>query len=100
GIAVGFLAPDFAEKLAPLGTGFVALIKMLIGPIIFCTIVLGIGSVRQAARVGRVGGLALGYFLVMSTVALAVGLIVGNLLHPGSGLEITKEVSDAGAGAV
>jgi aerobic C4-dicarboxylate transport protein len=100
GIAVGFLAPDFAEKLAPLGTGFVALIKMLIGPIIFCTIVLGIGSVRQAARVGRVGGLALGYFLVMSTVALAIGLIVGNLLHPGSGLEITKEVQNAGAGAV
>ena len=100
GIAVGFLWPEFGEKLAPLGTGFVALIKMLIGPIIFCTIVLGIGSVRQAARVGRVGGLALGYFLVMSTVALAIGLIVGNLLHPGSGLEITKEVSDAGAGAV
>jgi Na+/H+-dicarboxylate symporter len=100
GVAVGLIWPDFGVELAPLGTGFVALIKMLISPIIFCTIVLGIGSVRQAARVGRVGGLALGYFLVMSTVALAIGLIVGNLLHPGSGLDITKEIQDAGAGAV
>ena len=100
GIAVGLIWPDFGVELAPLGTGFVALIKMLISPIIFCTIVLGIGSVRQAARVGRVGGLALGYFLVMSTVALAIGLIVGNLLHPGSGLELTQEIRDAGTGAV
>ena len=99
GIAVGFLWPEFGEKLAPLGEGFVALIKMLISPIIFCTIVLGIGSVRQAARVGRVGGLALGYFLVMSTVALAIGLIVGNLIDPGSGLDITNEVKDAGSEA-
>ena len=60
GIGVGFLFPDFAVELEPLGTGFVNLIKMMIGPIIFCTIVLGIGSVRQAASVGKVGGLALG----------------------------------------
>ena len=100
GIAVGLLAPDAGVSLKPLGTGFVALIKMLISPVIFCTIVLGIGSVRQAAKVGKVGGLALGYFLVMSTVALAIGLVVGNLLHPGQGLELTKEVRDAGAAAV
>src|SRR5947209_4123380 len=81
GIAVGFLAPDFAQQLKPLGTGFVNLVKMMISPIIFCTIVLGIGSVRKAASVGRVGGLALGYFIVMSTVALAIGLVVGNLIH-------------------
>src|SRR5213592_2743087 len=66
GIGVGFLFPDFAVELKPLGTGFVNLIKMMISPIIFCTLVLGIGSVRQAAKVGKVGGLALGYFLVMS----------------------------------
>ena len=65
-----------------LGTLFVSLIKMMIGPIIFCTIVLGIGSVRKAAQVGKVGGLALVYFLVMSTVALAIGLLVGNLIQP------------------
>src|SRR5215218_3712756 len=84
GITVGLVAPDFAVELKPLGTGFVNLIKMLISPIIFCTLVLGIGSVRQAASVGKVGGLALAYFLVMSTVALAIGLIVGNLVQPGA----------------
>ena len=83
-------------ELKPLGTGFVNLIKMMISPIIFCTIVLGIGSVRQAAKVGKVGGLALGYFLVMSTVALAIGLVVGNLIHPGSGLDLTDGSREAG----
>jgi aerobic C4-dicarboxylate transport protein len=106
GIGVGFAFPDFATDLKPLGDGFVALIRMMISPIIFCTLVLGIGSVREAASVGRVGGLALGYFLAMSTVALAIGLVVGNLVHPGSGLEITasttaaaKEQAAAGAGS-
>jgi aerobic C4-dicarboxylate transport protein len=99
GILVGFVAPDLAAQLKPLGTGFVSLIKMMISPIIFCTIVLGVGSVRQAAKVGRIGGLALGYFVVMSTVALSIGLVVGNLLDPGSGLDITKEVAGAGASA-
>ncbi|GAB3763138.1 aerobic C4-dicarboxylate transport protein [Nocardioides ginsengisegetis] len=97
GILVGLVAPDFAVQLKPLGTAFVALIKMMIQPVIFCTIVLGVGSVRSAARVGKVGGLALGYFLVMSTVALAIGLVVGNVLHPGSGLQLTDEVANAGA---
>jgi aerobic C4-dicarboxylate transport protein len=88
GVIVGFAAPGVAKQLAPLGTGFVALIKMMISPIIFCTIVLGIGSVTKAAQVGKVGLLALGYFLVMSTFALVIGLVVGNLLHPGSGLHL------------
>ena len=88
GIAVGFLAPSLAVAMKPLGTGFVALIKMLISPIIFCTLVLGVGSVASATQVGRVGGLALVYFLSMSTVALATGLVVGNLLHPGAGLHL------------
>jgi len=97
GIVVGLAAPGFAAQLKPVGTAFVALIKMMIQPVIFCTIVLGVGSVRSAATVGKVGGLALGYFLVMSTVALAIGLFVGNLLHPGSGLHITHSVAAAGA---
>ncbi|MFJ3931738.1 MULTISPECIES: cation:dicarboxylate symporter family transporter [unclassified Streptomyces] len=97
GIAVGFAAPAAAVGLKPLGTGFVGLIKMMISPVIFCTIVLGIGSVRKAAKVGAVGGLALGYFLVMSTVALAIGLLVGNLLEPGSGLQLTEAAREAGA---
>src|SRR3954454_8525240 len=62
GIAVGLLFPDFAVKLAPLGTGSVSLITMMIQPIIFCTIIIGVGSVASAARVGRFGGLALAYF--------------------------------------
>jgi aerobic C4-dicarboxylate transport protein len=99
GVAVGFAAPELATQLKPLGTGFVALIKMMISPVIFCTIVLGVGSVRQAAKVGKVGGLALGYFVAMSTVALAIGLGVGNLLDPGSGLQITTEASKAAASA-
>ncbi|WP_373557589.1 cation:dicarboxylate symporter family transporter [Streptomyces sp. Tue6028] len=96
GIAVGFAAPDFAVELKPLGTGFVNLIKMMISPIIFCTIVLGVGSVRKAARVGKVGGLALGYFIAMSFVALAIGLVVGNIVHPGSGMHLTEAVKGVG----
>ena len=96
GIAVGLLFPDFGVELQPLGDGFVALIQMMISPVIFCTIVLGIGSMRRAASVGKVGGLALGYFLVMSTFALAIGLVVGNLIEPGSGLQLTDELAKAG----
>ncbi|WP_204074451.1 cation:dicarboxylate symporter family transporter [Planotetraspora phitsanulokensis] len=95
GIAVGFVAPDLGTALKPLGTAFVALIKMMISPIIFCTIVLGVGSVAKAASVGKVGGLALVYFLVMSTVALAIGLLVGNLIDPGQGLQLTDELRKA-----
>ncbi|GID27846.1 cation:dicarboxylate symporter family transporter [Paractinoplanes brasiliensis] len=100
GIVVGLVAPDVAKELKPIGTGFVNLIKMMIAPVIFCTIVLGVGSIRQAAKVGRVGGLALGYFLVMSTAALAIGLIVGNIVHPGSGLHLDPAAAAAGQKAV
>ncbi|MEV1158659.1 cation:dicarboxylase symporter family transporter [Micromonospora chokoriensis] len=99
GIVVGLVAPDFGKELKPIGTGFVNLIKMMISPVIFCTIVLGVGSVRQAAKVGKVGGLALGYFLTMSTVALAIGLVVGNLIHPGSGLDLGPDLAGAGKAA-
>ena len=96
GVAVGFLFPAFATGLEPVGEAFVALIKMMIQPVIFCTIVLGVGSVRSAAKVGKVGGLALAYFLTMSTVALGIGLVVGNLLDPGSGLELSKQAAAEG----
>ncbi|NNG40255.1 cation:dicarboxylase symporter family transporter [Flexivirga sp. ID2601S] len=96
GAAVGFIWPDFGVSLKWLGTGFVSLITMMISPIIFCTIVLGIGSVRKATQVGKVGGLALGYFVAMSTVALAIGLVVGNIIHPGDGLHLTQELQAAG----
>ena len=97
GIVVGFVFPDFAVGLKWLGTAFVGLIRMLIAPVIFCTIVLGIGAIRKAASVGRIGGLALGYFLVMSTVALTIGLVVGNLLHPGDGLQLSDALRGQGA---
>ncbi len=96
GIVVGLLFPDFAVGLKWLGDAFVGLIKMLISPVIFCTIVLGIGSIRKAAQVGKVGGLALGYFIVMSTFALTIGLVVGNLLHPGAGLQLSEELRNRG----
>ncbi|HET6241512.1 MAG TPA: cation:dicarboxylase symporter family transporter [Arthrobacter sp.] len=99
GALVGLLAPDFAKGLKPLGDGFVALIKMMISPVIFCTIVLGIGSIAKAATVGRVGGLALGYFIVMSTFALAIGLVVGNIIHPGEGLNLQDATYTAPAEA-
>ena len=100
GIAVGFIFPEVGKDLRPLGTGFVALIQMMIAPVIFCTIVLGVGSIRKAAQVGKVGGLALAYFLIMSTIALAIGLVVGNILHPGAGLNLSQELAEAGTAQV
>ncbi len=88
GVSVGLVVPDLAVGLKPIGDAFVLLIKMMIAPIIFCTIVLGVGSIAKAATVGKVGGLALLYFMIMSTFALGIGLVVGNLIHPGEGLDI------------
>ncbi|NMN99641.1 cation:dicarboxylase symporter family transporter [Gordonia sp. TBRC 11910] len=96
GVIVGLVFPQAGKDLSVLGTIFVSLIKMMIAPVIFCTIVLGIGSVRKAATVGKVGGLAFVYFLVMSTIALAIGLVVGNIIKPGDGLNIS---ATAGKGA-
>ena len=93
GVVVGLLLPSVGRSVGVLGTMFVDLIKMIITPVIFCTIVLGIGSLRKAATVGKVGGLALVYFVTMSTFALAIGLVVGNLLHPGSNLEVSEDMS-------
>lgn len=95
GVAVGAIWPEFGVSLKWLGTMFVDLIKMMIAPIIFCTIVLGIGSVKAATQVGKVGGLALGYFVTMSTVALGIGLLVGNIIQPGDGLHLTDELKGA-----
>ncbi|MCV7214422.1 cation:dicarboxylase symporter family transporter [Mycobacterium crocinum] len=97
GVVVGLAAPSVGKDVGVLGTMFVSLIKMMIVPVIFCTIVLGIGSVRKAATVGKVGGLAFGYFLVMSTIALGIGLLVGNLLHPGSSLKLSDSTAAKGS---
>src|SRR3954452_12192616 len=99
GAIVGVVAPAFAVTLQPIGTAFVALIKMMIAPVIFCTIVVGVGSIAKAATVGKIGGLALLYFMVMSTFALAIGLVVGNVLHPGEGLNMASSTYEATAEA-
>jgi len=99
GIVVGIAAPDIAKALKPLGDGFVALIKMMIAPIIFCTVVHGIASMTDLKKLGRVGWKSLLYFEVVSTVALFIGLGVVNLLRPGEGFAgfhaSTKAVEDA-----
>ena len=97
GVVVGLLAPHVGEQLGVLGTMFVNLIKMMIAPVIFCTIVLGIGSVRKLTAVGKVGGLAFLYFMVMSTIALGIGLVVGNVMHPGDSLTMSDSMAGKGA---
>ncbi|TXH05580.1 MAG: dicarboxylate/amino acid:cation symporter [Nevskiaceae bacterium] len=97
GVALGVAAPETAVKMKPLGDGFIKLIKMLIAPVIFCTVVSGIAGMEDAKQVGRVGFKALLYFEVMSTLALVIGLIVVNTLKPGAGFNIDPATLDASA---
>src|SRR5438445_10329265 len=83
--------------MKPLGDGFIKLIKMVIGPIIFCTLVTGIAGMEDMKKVGRVGGKALLYFEIVSSIALLIGLIVGNLVHPGSGFNANPATLDVKA---
>ena len=94
GVLVGYFKPDLGKELKPLGDGFIALIKMMIAPVIFCTVVHGISSMGDLKRVGRVGLKTLVYFEVVSTIALAVGLLVGELLKPGAGFNIDPSTID------
>lgn len=94
GILVGALFPKFGEGLKPLGDLFVKLIKMIIAPIIFATVVSGIAHMRDAKKVGRVGGKALIYFEVVSTLALVIGMVVMNVLKPGVGMNIDPATLD------
>ncbi len=97
GGTLGYVQPDFAVKLKPLGDGFIALVKMLISPVIFCTVVLGISGAGDMKKVGRVGGKALVYFEVVSTFALVIGLVVMNTIKPGSGFHADPAALDAKA---
>jgi aerobic C4-dicarboxylate transport protein len=94
---LGYLDPATAVRLKPLGDGFIALVKVLIGPIIFCTVVLGIAGAGDMKKVGRVGAKALLYFEIVSTVALVIGLVVVNTLRPGAGFNVDPATLDAGA---
>jgi Na+/H+-dicarboxylate symporter len=97
GIAVGCLWPGFGELLKPLGDGFIKLIKMLLAPIIFGTVVVGIAKMGNLKEVGRVGIKALIYFEIVSTLALAIGLVVVNVMQPGAGMNIDPSTLDTGS---
>jgi len=97
GGTIGYVSPETGVALKPLGDGFIALVKMLIGPIIFCTVVLGIAGAGDMKKVGRVGGKALLYFEVVSTFALAIGLLVANLVRPGAGFNADPATLDSRA---
>ncbi len=97
GIALGYFQPALAEKMKPFGDGFVKLIKMLIAPIIFCTVVHGIASMDDMKKVGRVGVKALVYFEVLTTVALVIGLVIVNLWKPGVGMNVDPASLDTKA---
>ena len=94
GILLGHFYPQLGEQMKPLGDGFVKMIKMLIAPIIFCTVVHGIASMEDMKKVGRVGLKALVYFEVLTTLALIVGLIVVNVLQPGAGMNVDPRALD------
>lgn len=97
GIAVGYFYPDLGKQLKPLGDGFIALIKMMIAPVIFCTVVHGIASMGDLKKIGRVGVKTLFYFEVVSTLALAIGLLVGEIVQPGVGFNIDPATMDTKA---
>ena len=97
GILIGHFFPAFGSGLKPLGDAFIKLVKMIIAPVIFCTVVTGIAGMQSLEKVGRVGAKALVYFLTFSTLALIVGLIVANIVQPGAGLNIDPATLDAGA---
>src|SRR5215472_9765493 len=88
GIALGYFFPKAGIAMKPLGDGFISLIKMMIAPVIFCTVVHGISSMGDLRKVGRVGVKTLFYFEAVSTVALVIGLLVGRTVQPGAGFDI------------
>ena len=91
GILLGNFYPELGEKMKPLGDGFIKLVKMIIAPVIFITLTLGIAHMTDLKKVGRIATKAMIYFFTFSTLALIIGLVVGNILHPGSGLNIDPE---------
>ncbi|MDR5018305.1 C4-dicarboxylate transporter DctA [Yersinia rochesterensis] len=97
GVSLGYFFPDLAVKMKPLGDGFIKLIAMIIGPIIFCTVVSGIAGMRDMKELGRVGDKALIYFSVMSIVALIIGLFGGHIIQPGLGFNIDPATLDTSA---
>lgn len=88
GVLLGHFYPQTGAAMKPLGDGFIKLIKMIIAPIIFCTVVVGIAGMEDMKKVGKTGGLALLYFEIVSTIALIVGLVIINIVRPGAGMNV------------
>jgi aerobic C4-dicarboxylate transport protein len=97
GVTLGHFWPDWGAAMKPLGDGFINLVKMVIAPVIFLSVVSGIAGMRQLSSVGRVAAKAFGYFLFFSTLALILGLIVANVVHPGAGMNVDPATLDQGA---
>ncbi len=97
GVLTGWLFPETGRALKPLGDGFIKLVKMIITPVIFLTVVTGIAGMADLKAFGRVGAKAMAYFLTVSTLALAIGLVVGNVARPGAGLNVDPATLDTGA---
>ncbi|HMZ18269.1 MAG TPA: cation:dicarboxylase symporter family transporter, partial [Blastocatellia bacterium] len=94
GASLGFFFPSLATKMKPFGDGFIKLIKMLIAPIIFLTVVVGIATIGDLKKLGRVGLKSLLYFEVVTTLALVIGLVVVKLFHPGTGINANASTLD------
>ena len=94
GVALGHFSPEWGAAMKPLGDGFIKLIKMIIAPIIFCTVVVGIAGMEDMKKVGKTGGLALLYFEVVSSIALVVGLVIVNFVQPGAGMNVDPAALD------
>ena len=97
GVLLGMLAPSTGEAMKPLGDAFIRLIKMIIAPVIFCTVVTGIAGMEDMKKVGRTGLYALVYFEIVSTIALFLGLLIVNVLRPGAGMHVDPDTLDASA---
>lgn len=97
GIALGYMWPEVGTQLQPLGDAFIKLVKMIIAPVIFLTIVTGIAGMRQVREIGRVAAKAFAYFFIVSTLALIIGLLVANLVQPGAGMNVDPTTLDATA---
>src|SRR5215210_204294 len=94
GVLLGHFYPETGAAMKPLGDGFIKLIKMIIAPIIFCTVVVGIAGMEDMKKVGKTGGLALLYFEIVSSIALVVGLVIINLVQPGAGMNVDVSTLD------
>ena len=97
GVLLGHFLPETGTAMKPLGDGFIKLVRMIVGPVIFCTVVAGIAGMRDMKAVGRTGVLTLVYFEAVTTAALVIGLVIVNVVQPGAGMNVDPDALDSGA---